>query len=819
MKVPLRWLSDFIHVDLTAEELAHRLTMAGLEAEHIEFIGSGWNNVLVGSVVGVSPHPDADRLVLADVRAGDHRLTVVTGAPNIEAGQKIALALAGARLWDGYSDVPKLKTLKPGTIRGVRSEGMVCSEKELGLSDEHEGILVLDPEAPEGTTLQEWLGDAVIEFEITPNLVHAFSIMGIAREVAALTRHSIRLPERADLDNVPARPKLVTIEANDLCSRYMGVVIDNVTVGPSPSWLVRRLTAAGVRSVNNVVDVTNYVMLEIGQPLHAFDADKLVDRRIVVRRAKPGERMETLDHQERNLTPEMLLICDAERPVAIAGVMGSVNSEVSDGTTRLLLESATFDMLSVRHTARDLKLRTDASARFERGLDPELVGLAAARATHLLLQVCPGSVVDGYDDVYPSPRTPRTLSFPFSRIKKVLGMQIDATTVCDVLTRLSFNPAVSGSGEGHRLTVTVPSFRTDVTIAEDVIEEVARIVGYDMLPETLLSGRTPPVKRDPLYLLQTDVRNAMAATGSFEIITYVTVSETDLIALQSNPQQGADVPLGFLHAAPASSLVRLVNPLQSEANILRPTLLPSVLKAAVENRKHAESVRLFEVARVYLPTSRNELPQELATLCVVLTGKREPLNRFGDRGDLDFWDAKGTVEAVFGSLGVGVEFVPEPDCGTLHPGRSAAIQIGEKKIGLIGEIRPDVAQRLGFGDERVAVAEVNVEALLAVIEQPTQAISAPRFLPVEQDFAIVVDSGMPAASVATSLRAAAGPLATSITLFDVFEGAQIGENKKSLAFRVTFTAPDRALTDAELGKTRDRIAKGIKQQVGGSLRA
>ncbi|HET7092883.1 MAG TPA: phenylalanine--tRNA ligase subunit beta, partial [Thermomicrobiales bacterium] len=371
MRVPLRWLSEFVEIDLTPAELARRLTMAGLEAEKIEIIGEGWDKVYVGSVERVEPHPDADRLVLATVDAGEHRLTVVTGAPNIRQGQKVALALAGARLIDGHSEGQVYKTLKPSAIRGVRSEGMVCSEKELGLSDEHEGILVLPADAPVGAPLADYLGDVVIEFEITPNLVHAFSIIGIAREAAAVLDEPLRLPDVPDLEAAPqGATDLIEVADPDLCSRYVAVVIDGVEVGPSPEWLTRRLTAAGLRPINNLVDVTNYVMLEWGQPLHAFDRDQLAGGRIVVRRARPGEPLETLDHQQRQLTDEMLVIADAERAVGIAGVMGGVDSEVSDATAAIVLESANFNMTSIRHTARALRLRTDASARFERGLDP-----------------------------------------------------------------------------------------------------------------------------------------------------------------------------------------------------------------------------------------------------------------------------------------------------------------------------------------------------------------------------------------------------------------------------------------------------------------
>src|SRR5215203_3875960 len=359
--------------------------MAGLEAEKIETIGDGWANVYVGLVESVERHPDADRLNLVDVIAGEHALRVVTGAPNIAKGQRVALALVGARLIDGHSDSGQLKTLKAGTIRGIRSEGMVCSEKELGISDEHEGIMVLEEDAPLGAPLADYLGDTVIEFEITPNLVHAFSILGIAREVSALTRAPVTLPPHADLSSFPPGPdNLVTIEAPDLCSRYVGVVIEGIEVVPSPAWLQRRLLAAGLRPINVVVDVTNYVMLEWGQPLHAFDSERLKEERVVIRRARPNETLKTLDHQERSLTSDMLVIADAREPVGLAGVMGGLNSEVTDETTTILLESANFEMKSVRHTARDLRLRSDASARFERGLDAELSGVAAARATTLL---------------------------------------------------------------------------------------------------------------------------------------------------------------------------------------------------------------------------------------------------------------------------------------------------------------------------------------------------------------------------------------------------------------------------------------------------
>ncbi|MFT4036773.1 MAG: phenylalanine--tRNA ligase subunit beta [Thermomicrobiales bacterium] len=811
MKVPMRWLREFADTGLTPTELAHRLTMAGLEAEKLEVIGDGWDKVYVGYVENVERHPDADRLVLATVAAGEHHLTVVTGAPNIAAGQVVPLALAGARLIDGHSEGQVYKTLKPGMIRGVRSEGMVCSEKELGLSDEHEGIMVLEGDAPVGAPLADWLGDTVIEFEITPNLVHAFSVHGIAREAAALTGAEVSLPLQYDLTTAPAgADNLVTIEADDLCPRYAAVVFDNVTIGPSPAWLQRRLSAAGVRPINTIVDVTNYVMLEIGQPLHAFDAATLAGDRIVVRRARAGESLETIDHVNRPLTPDMLVIADAEKPVAVAGVMGGVATETTDASTRILLEAANFNMKSVRRTGKALRMRSDAASRFERGLDPNLVDAAIARATQLILDLSPGATVTAFADVYPRPVTPQPLTLPFSEIERLLGVRIAPEKVREVLDRLGFSPEVTE----ETITVQIPTWRSDVTMKADIVEEVARIVGYETLPETLPTGETPPVRRDPMYRFQQQARRALAGLGFWETISYVTVGAGDLLKL-STPGE----PTPGVHPLAPDSALRLRNPMQAERDLLRPTLLPSVLETAARNLKHERTVRLFEGARVYLP-SDGELPREAATLALVAAGKRDPLGRFADpAGELDFFDLKGAVETLLQRLGVtGASWQPLAQPG-LHPGRSAGIYLSDSLVGVIGELRPDRAAAFDIETARVAVAELDLDALLAAAQGVPSGITAPRFLPVEQDFAVVVNEETPAAAVTEALRSGAGPLAGPPALFDVYRGPQIGEGRKSLAYRVAFTAPNRALTDAELGKVREKIGKTLRQMVQGELRA
>lgn len=808
MKVPMKWLRDYVAIDIPAQEFAYRMTMAGLEAEQIEQLGADWDKVFVGEVMSVTPHPDADRLVLADVDAGEHRLTVVTGAPNIAQGQKVALALAGARLIDAYADTLTYKTLKPGKIRGVMSEGMVCSEKELGISDEHEGILVLEDDAPKGAPLKDVLGDTVIEFEITPNLVHAFSMIGIAREAGAVLDAPVTLPTVDDLATGRDVDDLVAIDAPDLCSRYTAIVVDGARVEPSPEWLASRLTAAGVRPVNNLVDVTNYVMLEYGQPLHAFDLRDVPTGRIVVRRAEDGESLETLDHIKRTLTHDDLLITDGTRAIGLAGVMGGLNSEIKDDTTSLLLESATFDMVAVRNTARRLKLRTDASARFERGLDPNLAWDANLRAVSLILALCPGASVRVHQDVYPHAPTGRSVSLPVDRIDHLLGMAVPDKQILAILGRLGFDPEII-HGE---LTVTVPSWRTDVSIPVDVIEEVARIVGYDALPATLPIGGTPPVERDPMFLFTREIDRSLAASGSYECRSYISADQAD-IAMWT-----AEAPMA-VHAG-VDQAVRLKNPINAEQPYLRTSIVPALVRSVADNLKHERTVRLFETGHIFVRTANGQLPKEPVACALAWAGHREPFDRFG-AGDaktdaIDFFDVKGVIEQGLGAQDIAFAKSTHP---ALHPGRAAEISYRGERIGVIGELRPDVARRAGIEDVRVVVAELNLSEIFALRPADTiRSFTVDHFLPVEQDFAFVVERATPSADVQAAIVRSAGPLLTGISLFDVFSGTQTGEDQKSLAYRLTFTAPDRALTDAELGKVRKKIEGGVRKLVGGELR-
>lgn len=816
MKVPVRWLKELVPTDLSAQEIGRRMTMAGLEAESITRIGDDWDRVFVGQVEAVERHPDADRLVLATVGAGAHRLTVVTGAPNIAQGQKVVLALTGARLVDAYSESLQYKTLKPSKIRGVPSEGMVCSEKELGLSDEHEGILILPEDAPVGVPLSDYLGDEVIEFEITPNLVHAFSVLGIARELAAILGESVRPIISADLSAITRDDSRVTIEDADLCPRYTLAIIENVTVAPSPDWMQRRLNAAGMRPINTIVDITNYIMAEIGQPMHGFDASQIVGDRIIVRRARPGEPIETLDHVKRELDDQMLVIADAERAVGLAGVMGGVNSEVTDSTTRVLLESASFDAKTTRRTARLLKLPSDAAARYQRGVDPNLGWPAVARFVELLKEIDPGARVEVVADQYPRPRHRHDVRMPFSEVERLLGMTIPLETSLEILGRLDLQPRVERADAGDVIVVSVPTQRVDINMAADVVEEIIRIYGYDTLPERLPTGAAVPIQREVPRLVDRVAQDALVGAGLQQVITYSMINDDDLLSL--SPARDAIPDLLGGYPRPETDYVRAVNPLRSDWELMRPTMVPSLLKIVAENRKFVDRVAVFETARTYQPVGSDELPDERRAVTLALCGAREAGGWYrSDTGQLDFFDAKGAIEVLLDRLGakqVSFESVTHP---SMHPARCAAIALGGVQVGIIGEVHPRVAAHFGIED-RVSVAELDLEPFVGTLLESWNAAQVSRFQPIRQDFAIVVDTATTARAVQDAIASGAGPLAAGIELFDVYHGSGVPEGKKSLAFTVTLSAPDRQLAEQEVERVRGRIEQNVKKRAGGSLR-
>src|SRR5438105_5290111 len=650
MRVSLKWLGEYVDLRLSPEDLAQRLTMAGLAVDTIVRSGGDWGReIRVGTVAAVEPHPNADRLRLATVDVGGGELhTVVCGAPNIEAGQKVAFATTGARVRD---DSGKESVLKRAMIRGVESAGMVLSERELGLSEEHEGILVLPPDAPAGEPLADVLGDVIFELSVTPNRPDWLSVLGIAREVAALTGETVREPP---LDHEPRGAAIngraaVEIKAPDLCRRYLATVIEGIKIAPSPQWIQQRLIALGQRPINNVVDVTNYVMLELGQPLHAFDYDRVADHHIIVRRGYEEEQFTTLDGVPRTLTDDMLVIADEHGPVALAGVIGGLESEVTDRTVNVLLESANFLGTNIRRTSAALKSRSEASMRFEKGLPPELAAIASKRATKLLVEVCGGTAAQGVIDVYPGKAKEARVEVKRERISRVLGIDPSTAKVRESLTGLGFTVRWVPP---DRYVVRVPYWRPDVRIPDDVVEEVARVIGYDEIPAEPLAGAIPPPIEQPLRDLRERARDLLAEAGMQEVVTY---SLTTLEALS--------------HVLPKEDLViypplRVVNPISAEHEYLRPTLRASMLQTIAANLRFQKGeVALFETARTYdhpddrlpqsgRPYAEEALPVERELVTAAITGMGA--DRWGRPGEapLDFYDAKAYLEELLHGLGV-----------------------------------------------------------------------------------------------------------------------------------------------------------------------
>ncbi|MBC7232781.1 MAG: phenylalanine--tRNA ligase subunit beta [Chloroflexi bacterium] len=821
MRVPLSWLKEYVDIALPLPELAERMTLAGLEVAAIEQIGAEWarDKIVVGEVVEVRPHPNADRLTIAVV---DHGMgepeAVVTGASNLKVGdhgQKVAFARSGAKLIDGYSQEKRYITLKPTKIRGVLSAGMVCSEKELGLSDEHEGILILDPDAPVGMPLQDYLGDTVLDIDLTPNLGRCLSVIGVAREVAALTGQELRLTEPTMKAEGPPIEGQIEIEIADpdLCSRYSATLIRGVKIGPSPLWMQRRLRMAGMRPINCIVDITNYVMLEWGQPLHAFDYDKLRGRKagekpvIIVRRAKPGETITTLDGIERHLEPDMLLITDGGGPVAIAGVMGGLETEISPFTTNVLLESANFNNLNNRRTSEMLKLPSEASLRFGRGLPPEVTVIAAQRASELMRQLAGGVIAAGIADCYPVKQEVKIIDLPPGEVTRLLGIDLSRQRTVEILRSLGFS---CETGEGTEpIRVTVPYYRLDVEMPADLVEEVARVVGYDKIPDTLLRDELPPQRRNLSLEGEQRVRDILVGCGLTEVITYSltnleSVSKLDPTRKAVNPEE----------------YIRLANPLTSEREYLRRTLMNSLLETLRDNLRFTERVAIFEVARVYLPQPGQDLPEEPRRLGIVMSGPRHPTS-WTVKGEefLDFYDLKGVAEALLHHLHItGYAFVPT-EHPTLHTGRAAKLVVNDIEIGVLGEVHPLVRENFDLPAQRVCLLEFDLEALLTLVPSSFYYQPISRFPAVTRDLALIVDDEVPAARVRDAIVKAGGRLLQKVELFDVYHGAQVPPGKKSLAYTLTYQAPDRTLTDDEVNKIQLRIQKALEKELGAQLRA
>ena len=808
MLIPFSWLSEYVDIMLPPDEVAHRLTMAGIEVGDVITRG-GWDNCVVGYVRSTRPHPNADSLTLCLVDPGDGpELEVVCGAPNVAAGQNICFARPGAFLLNTHTG--RQEELKPARIRGVVSEGMICSEAELGLSNDHNGIIVLPADAAPGAPLNAVLGDTFLELELTPNRGDCLSILGVARELAAITGQPVRVPEIGYPEAGPPVDTLaqVTIADPDLCRRYTASVITGIRIGPSPAWMQDRLTRAGLRPINNVVDVTNYVMLEFNQPLHAFDLDTVADRHVVVRRADEGEKFTTLDGVERTLTNDNLLIADTTQAIGIGGVMGGANSEITAATTTMLLESATFHNLNNRRTATNLNLRTEASLRFEKGLRAELAPIALRRATQLILQTAGGEAAAGIIDVYPDGEPDAPVPLTERRLRQVLGMDLDIARAETVLASLGITTRRTGPDS---LEAAAPYWRSDIAIEEDLIEEVVRIIGYDEVPTTMLSSPIPYHRPNPLTELKDAMRDALAAAGMEETISYPLISAEDLTRL--------DLP-----EDEQTPWLRVANPMSAEYNVLRPELMPSLLNTLAYNQAHNDGgFRLFEIGRAF-GYQDGKLPQEREWLAGVMSGPRFGDNWLTPADLMDFYDASGIVSTALGRVGFTTSL--QEAVGTRwHPGRAAAISVraaagADADVGMVGEMHPDIIDRFGLRPEPVIYFQIALDALssarLATEPAETRFQSLSRFPAANRDLALLAPSDVPAGRIQQLIQRVR--LVERTELFDVYTGENVPAGMRSLAFRIWFRAEDRTLNAAELNRAMNGLTRALEREVGATLR-
>lgn len=792
MIAPYKWMCDYVDMELSPEELMQSLIMTGSEVEGFEELGLHLKKVVVGKIVSLEKHQDADKLSVCIVDVGETEpLQIVCGANNIFEGAYVPVAMIGANLPGGFK-------IKKGKIRGVHSYGMLCAGEELGLTEEDypgagvNGIMLLTDDLELGTSLREVLGltDTVFEIEIGANRPDCLSVLGMARECAAALSKDINTPNTSygtAGGNISDYVK-VSVKDTDLCERYIARAVKNVKIGPSPKWMKERLISAGVRSINNIVDITNYVMLETGQPMHAFDHKLIRGEEIIVRRAQNGEKITTLDEKERKLSDDMLLICDAEGPIAIAGVMGAENSGIKDDTTTIIFESAKFMQGNTRRTSRTLGLATESSMRFSKGVDTAGCKTAMDRALNLIEQLGAGEIVSGEIDILSADISPKQVVVSADRVNGRLGTNLSAADMAGLLERVFIKTAV----EGDVLTCDIPSFRGDISLAEDISEEVARMFGYDNIPTTKMAGE---VIRGVVPFEEKIIdrsKSVLTGLGCYECVTYsfAAVSELDKLMLEPDDRR--------------RKMVKIINPLGDEQGYMRTSAVPDILKVVATNLKMKVSdVRLFECGRVYHLT--DDLPEENKYICISLCG------------DEDFFTLKGVVENLLESFGI-IELSLAPEASSYyHPGRSASLYIDGEKAGELGEIHPDVAKAYDI-DKKVYVAELNLHAIINATDDTKKYEPLPRFPAAERDLALILDDSVAAGDVLSCIRKNAGEFFESAELFDVYTGAQLGEGKKSLAFRIVFRAKDRTMLDEEANEARDAIVKAAEAEFGAKLR-
>lgn len=801
MKISYRWLREYVETDLGPEAIADRLVNAGIEVAEVSPLVTGLSGVVVARVEAIEREVGrtraGHRLTLCRVVTAGEKHSVVCGAPNVQPGVRAAFALPGATLPGG-------RTVQAISIRGQRSEGMLCSEKELGIGEDEAGVLLLPPDAPPGADLVGYLGldDWILEVEITPNRPDCLSVVGVAREVTALTGAPLHVPSVAvkEAETAAAALASVFVEAPDLCPRYAARVITGLAVGASPLWLTLRLRGVGLRPINNLVDVTNYVLWELGHPLHAFDYDALRGHRIVVRRARAGERITTLDGQERPLTESMLLIADAERGVGIAGVMGGANSEVTPRTTTVLLESAYFHPGSIRRTSRALGLSTEAAYRFERGADIEGLREALDRAAQLMAALGGGVVAKGVLDAYPSPRPRQRIPLRLSRVQRLVGSCPPRGQVIRILQGLGF----AVDDQKPELEVVVPSFRRDITLEDDLVEEVVRVWGYEQIPSTLPSGALALTRRPPTLQQVAIVRQALVGAGLREVITMSFV-DPDRLRL-----------MGWDPASP--ELLALRNPLSRERSFLRPTLAVGLLEVLAGNlHRQIPDVRCFEVGRVFLSRGLDGLGREETRVALALTGLRGRRSWFGGRERVDLYDVKGIVELLLDALGLDGPEIRPITLPLLEEGRAAEVVVSGEPVGAFGEVALPVREAFDLAGP-VYYADLTLDRLRSLPPRRVTYQALPRFPAIQRDLAVVVSADVSSSEVSRVILGGQDRILRQVTLFDVYAGDPIGAGRKSLAYTLFYQADDRTLTDEEVNGLHEQILAKLRQRFGAEVR-
>ena len=794
MKVSLNWLKDFVEIRMELKELANLLTMAGLEVEKAVPVGEGFEKVVVAQIHSIRKHPNADRLSLVEAKTGQETFSIVCGATNIREGQKVPLALVGARLPNGIE-------IKRSKIRGVSSEGMLCSEIELALGQGASGIMILPSHLSLGMDLGEALGlkDTILDISITPNRPDCLCVIGVAREIAALTHQKVKHPSLSlsDRGEEIHQKTSVTILDQDLCPRYVARMIEEVKIGPSPRWMSNRLEKIGIRSISNVVDVTNYVMMEYGQPLHAFDFELLEEGRIVVRRAKESEEFVTLDGVKRNLDREMLVICDGVKPVAIAGVMGGLNSEIKEDTKTVLLESAYFDPAGNRRTSKKLGLETEAAYRFGRGIDYGGCLSAADRAAQLIQELAGGRIVEGVVDVYPSPIKPNPIRLSVRKIHQVLGTEVASGQVKSYLEDLGLDVRQE---DEDVLVVTPPSFRGDLEREIDLIEEVARLDGYEKIPITLPKGPPSLEGGSKELLFESKAIDILTTHGFHEVITYSFTSPVSWDTIGIPPDD------------PRRRHLRILNPLTEDFSVMRTTLVPGLLETARYNLSWKNSnLKLFELKKVFFPQEGERLPKEVKFLAGLAMGfDRDAHWAFSPR-PVDFYDIKGCVEDLLDILQIReARFNQAEDVPYLHPGKTSKVVVNQEVLGVLGEVHPQISAHYEIHG-KVYLFEMDFSKLMKWTREEKRFQPLPKFPAVYRDLSVIVDKALKAEEVMETIRSFQHPFVEEINLFDIYEGPPIPEGKKGISYRIRYQASDRTLTDEEVNQYHEKILSRLKE--------